>query len=178
MKQPARVVLNVVAVLSLALFLLCLYAWPRSYFPRRCRVESGDGRLLVVFWEGMYPPRGMVGGEETDPADARWIGGSHMWKRLAAGGNPSSDELWCLGFGTLRGSGFGTLRYHLIAIPFWFLLLAAGSFPAYWIFWSRRQRLRAKEGRCQKCGYDLRATPERCPECGLTPAEKLNTTSN
>jgi hypothetical protein len=37
-----------------------------------------------------------------------------------------------------------------------------------WLLWHRADERRAR-GLCVQCGYDLRATPVRCPECGSRP---------
>jgi len=50
-------------------------------------------------------------------------------------------------------------------LPYWFLLLLATLGMAPWIF-GRWRRGRQPQGHCKNCGYDLRASPERCPECG------------
>jgi hypothetical protein len=57
-------------------------------------------------------------------------------------------------------------------IPYWSLLATTGLLPAFWMIraaW-RRNRARVDPGSkpCPVCGYDLRATPGRCPECGHT----------
>jgi hypothetical protein len=50
----------------------------------------------------------------------------------------------------------------LVGLPLW-LLAAVFAWSARWLLKRARAPL---PGHCAICGYDLRATPERCPECG------------
>ncbi len=53
-----------------------------------------------------------------------------------------------------------------ITLPYWLLYIIFSIFPFLW--WRKKRRLKKikAKGCCQTCGYDLRATPGRCPECG------------
>jgi hypothetical protein len=53
-----------------------------------------------------------------------------------------------------------------VTVPFWMPAMVFGAWPAIATVWLVRRRRRARVGRCRQCGYDLRATRERCPECG------------
>jgi hypothetical protein len=50
--------------------------------------------------------------------------------------------------------------------PCWFLFLLTAILPARWAAIGASVAKRRASGLCPACGYDLRASPDRCPECG------------
>jgi hypothetical protein len=73
--------------------------------------------------------------------------------------------------------GFGLISIHEpyalqveIILPHWFIVLLFASLPMVW--WFRRSKKCEQFRVCETCGYDLRATLERCPECGTMPSDR------
>lgn len=75
-------------------------------------------------------------------------------------------------FGPLRvnqSSPNYTFSVYDVTIPNWWIVLLSCVIP-FSRLWRRLRTERYQAlltGRCRNCGYDLRATPNRCPECGV-----------
>lgn len=74
------------------------------------------------------------------------------------------------GFNWSRGSGPGG-TFLSLAVPYWALALMFVVLPLIRVGHRLRHQRCRRQTLCQKCGYDLRMTPERCPECGTVPAK-------
>jgi hypothetical protein len=55
---------------------------------------------------------------------------------------------------------------YYVKFPAWALALLTASPTAVRLTGVYRARRRSLAGHCTACGYDLRATPDLCPECG------------
>jgi hypothetical protein len=82
---------------------------------------------------------------------------------------PDDDSAWLLSSEKCNDpdqpGGPGWIFLHA-GCPHWFALLLLSGCTALFALPGWRRFRRRRRGLCEKCGYDLRASPERCPECG------------
>jgi hypothetical protein len=186
-----RWTLNILAGLSLAVFLAIVTLWVRSYWradnwyisrivlKQKRHHEQAIGLVSKKAAFGFYSlvwdlPRLSYEPPFDDVPERRIWG----WNKSPTGGSdlqlPAKMRL--LGFAyrhdpyhaapktsVMLGSSSTT-----VILPSWFLAILFAILPA-WRFggFKRRRRLcRMSHGLCGDCGYDLRFSPERCPECG------------
>ena len=77
---------------------------------------------------------------------------------------PHENTRW--GFRLEYAKTSGDFYIFDLVIPLWPLVVLL-AIPTALLFRShRRLEARARDGGCAACGYDLRASPDRCPECG------------
>ena len=193
MRRVIRILGRVGAALSLLLCVAVAVGWIDSYFQtlgwRRTHYVSSSNRLRTDAWRsadgrvGVYVtqirinPGPLVSIERTSGKEIiRFKDGSgteyetwlrlqrkpiypthNWWERNVIFVRPESSE---------RPNPVTEVVVSYWVVSYWVLFVVSGIWPALWGLGRWRGRRRFREGRCQKCGYDLRETPERCPECG------------
>ncbi len=137
-------------ILSLVGLLLSVGLWGASYFP-----------VGYVSKRQQFPAFGVVNGLLTiSEAPMLWQStGLHYGNKQVSGTfwwPPQSYSLW----------SSGPLGWSIL-LPLWMpTMLFASVTVSCSLGGHHRRRKRKKLGLCVKCGYDLRASKDRCPECG------------
>src|SRR5882672_4080048 len=158
-RRMARHFYLVAAVGSVVLLAGMICLWVRSYLgPEQVMWQTRGGRLFNV-----------ISGHGTVDflTIPRWPQVEEMrygrWDPYVYYGTRYSKRL--LGFGTEAIWPEYGGRY--VNVPHWFFVFTF-AVTALWFsrkWWKRRLRSSRK---CRVCGYDMRGTPQRCPECGAT----------
>jgi hypothetical protein len=195
-----RRLFTLVSVLSLLLCVATCVLWARSYtgtdYLSRSQLVSSNPPEVTTRQHGVAWTRGDVRvsagtstyfsysstGPATPPDPAAHWG----WGRLGPGHTGSDavpvasgwDRIGFHRYETGWSASFVDEQEAGVAVPAWLPVVAFALPPLAWVVPRVRRRQRLRTGLCPACGYDLRASPDRCPECGavnpaLPPVRKL-----
>jgi hypothetical protein len=168
MRRCCRILFNAATLLSLLLCLAALAAWITSY--RWCakishETSTGGGHVIIsdrgVLKVGHLGPLHPTASPTNAPGWKAEIFPRTVYGDLYRARTPTRWR-------PIRffdvDDGRRTSQY--LALDWWLLTVAFALLPlARWRTRRKARRLRGA-GRCANCGYDLRATPDRCLECG------------
>ena len=168
---------NLLTILSLVVCLAACLLWVRSYLPEAIWVRPVQGRLLVVGANGhairviggtFFASPGGAGAREF-LRNLRTIGPPFDWTRQQGGPRmPPTPPTVVLGIELAWAAvePTGQDKYYVVTLPLIYIIVATAVAPALWAVRRFRGGARGRIGHCPSCGYDIRATPDRCPECG------------
>ena len=201
MKRLLRWAFNLAAVASALLFVATCVLWVRSYhvplvvgmgrYPEGAQLDRPGGNRHPPYRdeaEGGQRGSGNQGAaiESLDGHLILYVKDSSDWEKtwIRIGG----DHLWwwgcmderldhqALGLRWGRWFHFPHDGYYIklwaVVLPYPHAATLLCVVPLLLLCRYRRTRRSTRAGFCPACGYDLRATPDRCPECGGVPARK------
>ncbi len=117
-------------------------SYHRDYREYGARFTRKPGWVCRCF-EGKYTERGLPG---------------------LLGFSLHSGDAYTLESAIARTPPFGFVAE--LTVPYWAVAAASLIFPIVWWLKQRKRCKYVEQGRCAHCGYDLRASKDRCPECG------------
>jgi hypothetical protein len=196
-KRLRRIIFNGLTVLSLVLFVAVVALWVRSYGVQDRVHTIGGGVRGKTYHRVMYDIcsvkgvnvfqmyasdyAALVDLEEMIKSDrasgftkVSWTRGSP--NQYTFNYNPDvrgRPLLYRLGLRVSHGmdDSSASRGYTEARVPDWLLAVLTCLLPLAWMGRVYRRRRSARRGLCPVCSYDIRATPERCPECGTLAAK-------
>jgi hypothetical protein len=157
-----RKLLAIAAAVSLVVCVAISLEWGRSYFVadrlgytfsggtrgvRSLGCRSSLGEILLTSLDYEWPPADGWRFETEKPRPTRRTPG---WRHFHYGRNAAN--------------------VYQLFFPHWLPITMFAIPPAFWLAAARRRRNRSRHGLCPSYGYDIRATSDRCPECGSVAA--------
>lgn len=181
-REMTRRLLNLLTALSLLLCVAVAVLWAASYgrrtyplldLPRattlyRSGARSIEGRLELSInrWSWTKPaPEAPIELSWVQPNPQPWRSWLFARRPLGDGVQVAGVDVFFNRLATTEAGNNGSYVYGGVGAPHAYLVILFLTLPALRLRALVRRR-RHQPGRYIACGYDLRATPGRCPECG------------